>query len=163
MSNEKAMELYLNDHLAGAMLGSDLAEQIRAQNEGTPLGEQFASIASEIEEDRQTLVNLMESMDAQPNPIKKAAGWMAEKATRLKFTGASSGEADHGLFMALETLRLGVAGKRCLWIALREVRDDYEALVTLNLDQLLERAAEQESRLESERLKMARLAFAKPA
>jgi hypothetical protein len=155
------MELYLNDHLAGAMLGSDLAEQIRDQNEGTPLGEEFASIASEIEEDRQALVNLMEAMDAQPNPIKKAAGWMAEKATRLKFTGASSGEADHGLFMALETLRLGVAGKKCLWIALQEVRDDHDGLTTLNLDQLLERATRQESKLESERLKMARRALAK--
>jgi hypothetical protein len=163
VSNEKAMEVYLNDHLAGAMLGSDLAEQIRDQNEGTPLGEEFASIAFEIEEDRQILVNLMETMDAQPNPIKKATGWMAEKATRLKFTGASSGEADHGLFMALETLRLGVAGKKCLWIALQEVRDDHEALATLNLDQLLERATQQESRLEAERLKMARRALAKQA
>ena len=35
---DKAMDVYLNDHLAGAMLGSDLAEQLRDENEGTPLG-----------------------------------------------------------------------------------------------------------------------------
>jgi hypothetical protein len=36
---DKAMVVYLNDHLAGVMLGSDLAEQIRSRNRGTPLGE----------------------------------------------------------------------------------------------------------------------------
>jgi hypothetical protein len=34
----KAMDVYLNDHLAGATLGSDLADQIRAHNENAPLG-----------------------------------------------------------------------------------------------------------------------------
>src|SRR4029077_16881630 len=52
---DKAMDVYLNDHLAGAMLGSDLAEQIRDQNQNTPLGELMQSLAPQIEEDRQTL------------------------------------------------------------------------------------------------------------
>jgi hypothetical protein len=43
------MDVYLNDHLAGAMLGSDLAEQIRDRHEGTPLGDVMGSIAPEIE------------------------------------------------------------------------------------------------------------------
>jgi hypothetical protein len=29
---DKAMNVYLNDHLAGATLGSNLAEQIQAEN-----------------------------------------------------------------------------------------------------------------------------------
>jgi hypothetical protein len=32
---EEAMDVYLNDHLAGVMLGSDLAEQIPSRREGT--------------------------------------------------------------------------------------------------------------------------------
>jgi hypothetical protein len=51
---DKAMNVYLNDHLAGAMLGSDLAEQIRAQSEGNALDELMKSLAPQIEEDRQT-------------------------------------------------------------------------------------------------------------
>ena len=35
---DKAMDVYLNDHLAGAMLGSALAKQLREEHEGTPLG-----------------------------------------------------------------------------------------------------------------------------
>jgi hypothetical protein len=54
--------------------------------------------------------------------------------------------------MAIESLRLGVAGKRCLWIALREVRDDYPELRNLDLDGLIERASSQESELERERV-----------
>ena len=37
------MEVYLNDHLAGAMLGSDLAEQILERSEGTPFGDVMLS------------------------------------------------------------------------------------------------------------------------
>jgi hypothetical protein len=36
---DKAIDVYLNDHLAGAMLGVDLANQIQAQSHGTALGE----------------------------------------------------------------------------------------------------------------------------
>ena len=46
------MDVYLNDHLAGATLGSDLAQHIRDQNEGSPLGDVMGSIAPQIEEDR---------------------------------------------------------------------------------------------------------------
>jgi hypothetical protein len=49
---DKAMDVYLNDHLAGATLGSELAEQIRNRHEGTPLGEVMRSIAPQVEEDR---------------------------------------------------------------------------------------------------------------
>ena len=33
--SQKALAVYLNDHLAGAMLGSNLAQQIRSHNPGT--------------------------------------------------------------------------------------------------------------------------------
>ena len=87
---DRAMDVYLNDHLAGAILGSDLAEQIRKRHEGSPLGELMGSLAPQIEEDRQTLVDLMERMDVSKNPLKQASGWVAEKASRVKFSGAVS-------------------------------------------------------------------------
>lgn len=149
---EKPLDVYLNDHLGGAMLGSDLAAQIRDQNEGTPLGELMTRIADEIEEDRQTLLALMEALDVSRNPVKQATGWVAEKASRVKFSGATSGEPDHGTFMALESLRLGVAGKRCMWIALQQVRGDYPELANTDVERLIERASSQEDDLERERI-----------
>ena len=84
---DKAMDVYLNDHLAGAMLGSDLAEQLQKENEGTPLGELMATLAPRIEEDRQTLIDLMERMGTSKNPVKQATTWLAEKTSRAKFGG----------------------------------------------------------------------------
>ena len=158
---EKAMDVYLNDHLGGAMLGSDLAAQIRDQNDGTPLGQVMTRIATEIEEDRETLLELMDRLDTPRNPVKQVTGWMAEKASRIKFSGATSGEPDHGLFMALESLRLGVAGKKGLWLVLREVRDDYEPLQSIDLPGLIERASNQGQTLEAERMAAGVRALAK--
>ena len=84
---DKAMGVYLNDHLAGAMLGSDLAEQLQKENEGTRLGELMATLAPTIEEDRQTLIDLMERMGTSKNPVKQATTWLAEKTSRAKLEG----------------------------------------------------------------------------
>lgn len=92
------------------MLGSDLAEQIRDGHEGTRLGDVMASIAAQVEEDRQTLLDLMERMGTSKTPVKQATGWIAEKASRAKFSGITSRGREHGAFMALESLTLGVEG-----------------------------------------------------
>ncbi len=149
---DKALDVYLNDHLGGAMLGSDLAQQILKQADGTPLAQVMKTIAAEIEEDRETLTELMERMGTSRNPVKQVTGWVAEKASRLKFSGFTSGEPEQGIFLALESLRLGVAGKKCLWLALQRVRDEHEALATFDLERLIERAEAQERSLERERL-----------
>ncbi len=149
---EKPLEVYLNDHLGGSTLGADLAGQIADRAEGTPFAEAARRLAAEIEEDRETLVALMDALDVSRNPVKQVTGWIAEKASRVKFSGAGSGAADHGMFMAIETLRLGVAGKRCLWISLARVRAQHRPLADLDLEGLIERASGQEEVLERERL-----------
>jgi hypothetical protein len=149
---DKAMDVYLNDHLAGAMLGSDLAKQIRARAEGTPLGEIMDSVAPQIEEDRQTLMALMKRMGTSKNPIKRAVGWVTEKASRVKLKGLTAGDPELGIFMSVETLALGVRGKLGLWKALQQVADRYPAIRPAELDQLIGRAESQYSLLEHERL-----------
>ncbi len=157
---DRAIDVYLNDHLAGAMLGSDLAEQIRQRHEGSPLGELMRSIAAEIEEDRQQLVDLMRRMNISQNPIKQATGWLAEKASLVKFSGMGSGEPDQSAFIALETLTLGVEGKACMWKALREVQSQYSPLASTNLEELIARAEKQRDALEHERLAAGVIALA---
>jgi hypothetical protein len=95
---DKAMDVYLNDHLAGALLGSNLAEQLRSTNTGTALGQLMESLGPEIEDDRQTLIDLMDQMGTSKNPVKQATTWMAEKASRPKFSGLTSGEPELGNF-----------------------------------------------------------------
>ena len=149
---DKPIDVYLNDHLAGAMLGSDLAEQIQAKSHGTALGELMESLVPQIEQDRQTLIELMQQLDSSKNPVKQATAWIAEKASRAKFSGMTSGEPELGTFMALETLVLGVRGKACLWNALKQVADQHPPIASMDLDHLIDRAHTQEAALESERL-----------
>ena len=150
-----ALETYLNDHLAGATLGSDHAHQLEKMAAGTPLGDVMTRLAAEIDEDREELVALMERLDAAQNPVKKAGAWVMEKAGRPKFSGATSGDRQLGIFVALETLSLGVAGKLAMWEALTGVRDRYPGLAETDLDRLGARAREQRETLERERLQAA--------
>ena len=159
---DNAIDVYLNDHLAGAMLGSDLAEQIQAQNHGTALGQLMESLAPQIEQDRQTLIELMQRLDSSKNPIKQATAWIAEKASRAKFSGMTSGEPQLGTFMALETLALGVRGKACMWKTLKQVAGQHPAIASMNLDELIDRARTQEDALERERLAAGTRALANP-
>ncbi len=156
---DKALEIYLNDHLAGAMLGTDLAEQIRERSEGDPFGDVMTGLAAQIEEDRETLVALMEQLDVARNPVKQATTWLAEKASRPKFSGLTSGEPEVGYFMALESMMLGVTGKLSLWRALERVADRYPAIAATDLDELIRRATLQRDTLEEERLRTAERAL----
>jgi len=156
---DKAMDVYLNDHLAGAVLGSSLAKQLREENAGTPLGDVMSSLAPQIEEDRGTLLDLMERIGTSKNPVKQATTWLTEKASRPKFSGLTSGDPKLGTFMALEALMIGVEGKMSLWKVLKEVPDSYEPLKSMDLDNLIEKAEAQRDTLERERISAGRRAL----
>ncbi len=148
----KALDVYLNDHFGGATMGADLADHLRERSEGTALGVLMARIAPEIQEDRQTLADLMERLGTARNPVKQATAWVAEKATRAKFGGATSAEPDFGLFMALETLTLGIEGKLTLWRSLKAVASHHASLAAIDFDDLIARAQSQHDALEAERV-----------
>jgi hypothetical protein len=156
--SDRGIDVYINDHLGGATLGANLAEQIRDRADG-PLESVMSRLADEIEADRKVLSEIADELGVSQNPIKQATGWIAEKASQVKFSGAGSGEPDHGMFMALESLRLGVAGKKCLWIALRDAKPAYPELARFDLDDLIERASAQEETLEQERRAAGRVAL----
>jgi hypothetical protein len=159
----KALETYLNDHLAGSRLGLDLAKQIRDRAEGSPLEATLTRIAAEIEDERDQLTDLMEKLGASENQVKQATAWVGEKASRLKLSDLGgligSGDEDYGLFISLETLELGVMGKMRLWEALKEVAPLHDGLDPVQLEALAAQAREQRDALEQERLAVAKRAF----
>lgn len=117
MSESGGLDTYLNDHLAGATAGTDMARHLASAYEGGPLGKLLAHLADEIEEDRRTLEAVMDRVGTAPNPLKQAGGWVAEKMSRIKLEPLDRRPGD---FLAIETLSLGVEGKACLWRALKE-------------------------------------------
>lgn len=155
---DKALDVYLNDHLAGSMLGCDLAAHLRDAADGE-LAEAMAPIAAAIDEDRDALLELMDRLDVSRNVVKQATAWIAEKASWVKFSGAPAGGSGVGTFMALESLCLGVEGKVSLWRALIEVAPRYPALAGTDLVALLQRAEAQRRTLEDQRTALAARTF----
>jgi hypothetical protein len=148
---EKPTAVYLNDHLAGATFGADLARRLRDWTAGSAHGPVLEEIAAEIEVDLATLVTIMERLGVARNPVKQATTWLGEKLSRVKLSAAGSGDESTALFLALETLALGVEGKTCLWRTLRGLSDHDPALDAAALDELIARAESQRRRLEDER------------
>jgi hypothetical protein len=152
----RPIDVYLNDHLAGATFGADLARQLEARTQGTDFHPEMSRLAAEIEADLDTLTDLMKQIGATQNPSKQVTAWVAEKASRLKLTGLTSADDELGTFLSLEALSLGVEGKASLWTALRELRSRHPELLSLDLDDLLQRAQRQRQVLETERIAAAR-------
>jgi hypothetical protein len=153
--SDKPLDVYLNDHLAGARFGSDLARRLSGRMGGTAMN----TLAEEIEEDRQTLQQLMDRLGTSPNSVKEAATWVAEKVSQVKLSGLTARHREFGLFMSLEALSLGIEGKGALWGALADVADHYPELREFDLVALRERAAAQRRVVEAERTAAARRAF----
>jgi len=152
----RPIDVYLNDHLAGATFGADLARRLKTQTEGTDSHSAMSGLAADIEADLDTLTDLMSHMGITRNPGKRVVAWVTEKASRLKLAGLTSKDTMLGTFLGIETLSLGVEGKAALWTTLRELRGDYPELSSSDLDQLVQRAKVQRQTLETERIAAAR-------
>jgi hypothetical protein len=144
---DKLLAIYLNDHLAGAKLGVELARRVRASNEDDPeLGPELAALCAEIEADRETLKAVMDRLGVGQGRLKPAAALIAERLGRLKPNGQLRGYSPLSRLAELEALQIGIAGKRRLWLALAHTRA--EQLEGIDLPGLAERAGAQLRRVE---------------
>jgi ferritin-like metal-binding protein YciE len=158
LSND-LLTIYLNDHLAGATAGSDLAARAAAENEGNEFGEPLAQLAAEIAQDREELLGIINSLGRQIDHVKLAVGWTAEKLARLKPNGRVFGYSPLSRLLELEGLASGIHGKRALWAALEEAADLYTALDPSRLRALGARADRQLDVVDRLHRRAARLAL----
>ena len=157
MAADKLLSIYLNDHLAGATLGVELARRSRASNKGTPLGDYLESLASEIESDREILERLMARLAIRPDRLKAFGAWAAEKLGRLKLNGQLTGYSPLSRVLELESLYLGITGKREMWRALqRSLGNDIPGF---DFEALARRAERQAAEVEEHRLEVAEAAL----
>jgi hypothetical protein len=159
MPSKELLGTYLNDHLAGAAAGVELAEKLAAANEGTPFGTAVAAVAGEIKADRETLQGLMERLGIGRSTVKQATGWVFEKVTRLRLNRQLTGSDDLTRLLETETLSLGIEGKAAMWLALKDVGGLDADLGRADFDRLTFRARQQREALEPYRLEAATGAF----
>lgn len=159
MPSKELLGTYLNDHLAGAAAGVELAEKLGSTYEGTPFGTAVAAVADEIKVDRETLKGLMERLGIGKSPVKQATGWAFEKVTRLRFNRQLTGSEDLTRLLETETLSLGIEGKLAMWQALKGIDGLDAELGRADFDRLIFRARQQREALEPYRLESAAGAF----
>jgi hypothetical protein len=157
--SQTPLATYLEDHLAGSATALELLQHLAEEHAGTDLGILFHELHHEIEGDQRVLQHLLESIGGHASSLKQAAAWVAERAARTKLRFASAARRDLALFEALETLALGVLGKRALWRALAVVAPTDERLGGHDYNALSQRAEDQYARLEARRIAVARTAL----
>ena len=144
---DRFLAIYLNDHLAGATLGVELARRLRSSNQGdAEFGEPLAQLCAEIEEDQRTLTRLMEQRGVSPDPVKPVLAKVAEKLGRLKLNGRIRGYSPLSRVLELEVLSGLAGGKLQLWNALAQAFGD--SLEGFDFHDLAARADSQGQRLE---------------
>ncbi|MFZ5850598.1 MAG: hypothetical protein ACOYY2_04290 [Actinomycetota bacterium] len=151
--------IYLNDHLAGATAGVELARRAASARRRSPAGPPLERLAAEIAEDRAALVAIMQDLRVPIRHYKVYAGWVTEKLGRFKLNGQVVGRSPLSDLVELEALRLGVAGKAAGWQALRDLAAEDPRLDQGQLDGLLDRARAQADLLEGLRRDAVRRAF----
>jgi len=113
---ERLLPIYLNDHLAGATLGVELARRTaRANAADERFGPPLAALRDEIEADRSTLEAVMATLEVDRDRLKPAGAWLAEKLGRLKLNGRLRGYSPLSRVVELEGLYIGISGKARLW------------------------------------------------
>ena len=151
----RRLDIYLNDHFAGATFGMELSRRAAAENRGTALGDFLHVLHMEIVEERRTLREVMSALGVEASPIKPAGAWLLEKAGRLKLNGQLRGHSPLSPLIELEGLEAGVAGKRFLWQVLGRAFPGDAPLERFDLDALVARAEEQLRGLQEHRLALA--------
>jgi hypothetical protein len=144
MTDQSLLSIYLNDHLAAATAGVELARRTAKAHDGER-GQELSRLADEIAEDRESLRGLMKRLDVEENGVKVAAGWLAEKAGRLKPNGHLVSRSPLSDVLEVEALRAGTAARVAGLQAVRALNDP--RVSREEVEALLDRADDQGERL----------------
>jgi hypothetical protein len=153
------LSTYLKDHLAGSVAALNMIDHLIDTYEEKPLAQFFRDLRGEIAADQAKLQGLVEKLEKKHNTIRKAGAWIAEKFSRAKIRASESRDGEMGLYLALESLVLGITGKYALWRGLEVAAGVVPKLRGLDYAQLQKRAREQCDRVEAKRLELARAVF----
>ena len=154
-SETSVLGIYLNDHLAGATAGTELAHRMARSHHDRKEAGALRRLAVEVAQDRASLLDIMAALGIKVRRYKVSAAWIGEKAGRVKFNGHLFSRSPLSDLEELELLRLGVEGKAAGWRTLRTLADTDTRLDPARLDELISRARQQADLLEDLRVSAA--------
>jgi hypothetical protein len=142
------LEIYLNDQLAAGVLWRELARRAERNNRDRPEEAALKRVATAIAEDVETFERIMERVGARRSRLKPALAATVERAGRLKRNGRWVSYSPLSRFIELDTLAMGIEGKKILWENLRDGAGLGARLPDVDFDSLIERARQQRDELE---------------
>ena len=148
--NARFLAIYLRDHHAASQAGTRLAQRVALHNP------HIHQIGREVREDMLALRQTMGRLGVRRDRVKDALAIAAERLARLKPNGRVVERSSLSDLIELETLVVGITGKRALWTSLGQVG----ALSSAEANRLVERADDQLVRVEAARRRAAGRALA---
>jgi hypothetical protein len=151
-----ALAAYLREHLTGSDAAIQVVERLRLTHAGSQEGRLFASLFDEFREEREVVRLLLEQIGAAAHSVKRLAG----QASGPVLIAASRGErGDLSLFRTLESLAIGVQGKRVMWRALHALLGEEPIPSVRSLAGLEAMAVRQWDAIEERRLALVAATF----
>jgi hypothetical protein len=151
---------YMNDHVAGSRTALELLDYLIDSTTDAESRAFFTSLRADIDADRQSLDEAIAKLGGTRSLVREAAGWFADRLTRIKLIADDPQGGGLRHLEALELLALGILGKRSLWRSLEAVRPQVPQLADIDLPRLQARAEDQYARVEARRLNAAPQALA---
>lgn len=153
------LSIYLNDHLAGAVVGVNLARRLATREHQWVGSDVLQRLATEVAEDRQALMDMMATLDVPIRHYKRWAAWATERIGRIKPNGHVVARSPLSRVLELEAMRLAVEGKAAGWRTLRTRAESDPRLDAPWLDRLNDRARRQIDVLENLRVQAVATGF----
>jgi hypothetical protein len=159
MIDKERLGTYLQDHYAGSSAGIELFRRAAQQQSDPVARTELTAMIEEVGNDRATLQRFLAAVGKNPDPVKNAGAWVAEKLSRLKPNGELLHRSPLSDVVELEALRIAVEGKAAGWRVLRRLAEDEDLFDKSELDRLLSSVANQVDRLEKLRMAAAERVF----
>jgi hypothetical protein len=158
--NAKHLTTYMKDHFAGSVAAVELLDHLISSSRGKIHEPFFVQLRQEVAEDQEALRGLLHDLDSASGTVRDVTAFVSEKLARIKLLLEDPSGSQLAILEKLETLALGIDGKRALWRSLLAVAEEIPALHNVDLIGLDQRAGDQRDRVEDLRVEAAREAFA---
>lgn len=151
-----AFRSYLADHLTGADAALVVVSRLRASQAGAAEAALFTRLHDEFAEEREIVSAMVRSLGGSPFKMKRLVGQAAGAVLQVA-AGGDPGEL--ALFRTLESLAIGVQGKRCLWRVAKTLEPGLQAPTAKSFHALELQAVDQWQQIDRCRLALASRTF----
>lgn len=122
--NAPLLELYLNDHLAGATAGRSRAHRMASAHADLEMGPELKSFADELDAEHHRVRELLSELGLSRRVSRQVLARVAEEMGRLKMNGHWLRRSPMTPVLELELMRGAVNAKVGMWELLATLSED---------------------------------------